>query len=176
MKAIGTLVLVFLALITWAQTPNNFDVSTLRIGPFKINMSEKDAIELARKPLLRPLEENSYNGTTTVKYNNELIKVTLGNDYSNNETSYIVQGLSTTSSKFRTKSGIGIGSTKEELLNTYKNLSHFEMRPGYDDEGKRKTSEAYFSVYDDDAATVLTFKIVDNEVVELSVLPAYEGC
>jgi hypothetical protein len=176
MKYLVTIILLLATLSTLAQAPANWEVSTLRIGPFKLNMPEQEAIELARKPLLRPSEESGYIGATTVKYYNELINVTLANDYSRDAPAYIVYGLSTTSSKFRTKSGMGVGSTKEELLATYKSFSHFEMRPGYDEVGHKKADESYFSVYDDDASSVLTFKIVKGKVVELSVLPAFEGC
>lgn len=38
-----------------------------------------------------------------------------------------VYGLSTTSSKFKTKSGMGVGSTKAQLLSTYKDYPNFSV-------------------------------------------------
>lgn len=177
MKKLFSLLLLLGALNSYAQEPN-WNLSTLRIGPFKIHMKEAEAIELARKPLKVPSESNEYNGTTVVKYNNELLEVSLAQGYidEQNQEGVFVSELSTKSTRFKTKSGIGIGSTREELWATYKDFSRIEIFKPYDENGKRIESDRNFTIYDDEAGTTLTFVLRNNKVAEIKVAIAYEGC
>jgi len=81
----------------------------------------------------------------------------------------IIRGLSTTSKKFKTKSGIGVGSTKDKVINACKNYLSYSVYPGWDNKGNQQKNVCYFMLNDLDAATVLTFKIVNNIVIELCV-------
>lgn len=114
----------------------------------------------------------------TVTYNGEIIQVFTSRHYDNNgkETnSLMIHGLSTTSKKFKTKSGIGVGSSKDEVINAYKNYYSYSVYPGWDDQGALQKNVSYFELNDTDAKTVLTFKTVNNIVTELSV-SINEGC
>lgn len=177
MKKLFSLLLVMSALNGFAQEPN-WNLSTLRIGPFKVHMKEAEAIELARKPLKVPSESNEYNGTTVVKYNNELLEVSLTQGYidEQNQEGVFVSEISTKSAKFKTKSGIGIGSTREELWATYKDFSRIEILKPYDGNGGRIEMDRNFTIYDDEAGSMLTFVLRNNKVVEIKVAIAYEGC
>lgn len=177
MKKLLSLLFLLGALNGVAQEAN-WNVSTMRIGPFKVHMKEAEAIELARKPLKIPTEANEYNGTTIVKYNNELLEVSLSQGYidEQNQDGVFVSEISTKSAKFKTKSGIGIGSTREELWATYKDFGHIEILKPYDGNGGRIETDRNFTIYDDEAATSLTFVLRNNKVVEIKVAIAYEGC
>ncbi|RQO32663.1 hypothetical protein DBR32_00910 [Taibaiella sp. KBW10] len=178
MKYIFSLVCLFFTVNTFAQQAN-MEVSTLRIGPFKINMDKAEAESNAHKPLLTAKESNQYNGETVVKYNNELLKVTINLQYNgeNKPEKETVTNLSTTSNKFRTKSGMGIGSTRSELLNTYKDFSNFEVFAAWEENGEgRSKTISYFVLKDLDASTALSFKLVNNVVVEISVYMDEGGC
>ena len=177
MKKLFSLLLVLGALKGYAQEPN-WNLSTLRIGPFKVHMKEAEAIELARKPLKVPSESNEYNGSTVVKYNNELLEVSLAQGYvdEQNQDGVFVSEISTKSTRFKTKSGIGIGSTREELWAAYKDFSRIEIFKPYDENGKRIESDRNFTIYDDEAGTMLTFVLRNNKVAEIKVAIAYEGC
>lgn len=163
----------------WAQQ-GDMEISTMRIGPFKIHMTSGEAEILAGKKMAVPTEKNEYNGTTMVKYNNELIEVNLSDWYGdgtdNSKPKYEIHSLSTQSPKFRTKSGMGIGSTREQLIDTYRNFSSFEVYPGWTDEGKPSKTESYFVLNDVEAQTQISFKMRNNIVVEVTVSIIYEGC
>lgn len=177
MKKLLSLLLVLSAFTSFAQQAN-WDVSTLRIGPFKIRMKEAEAIELARKPLKVPTESNEYNGLTVVKYNNELIEVTLTQGYIDEQSQegVFIAEIATKSTKFKTKSGIGVGSTRDELWATYKDFSHIEILKPYDGNGGRVDADRNFTIYDDEAGSSLTFVLRNNKVVEIKVGMVYEGC
>ncbi|WP_222164760.1 hypothetical protein [Edaphocola aurantiacus] len=157
----------------------NMELSTLRIGPFKIFMDKAEAEALAHKPLLTATEKNDYKGETVVKYNNELLKVTINTQYvgENQPEKEVITNMSTTSAKFRTKSGMGVGSTRYELLNTYKDYSNFEVYAGWEEDNeKRSKNISYFVLKDLDAMTSLSFKLVNNVVVEINIYQDEGGC
>lgn len=166
------------ALPAFAQQAN-MELSTLRIGPFKINMDKSEAEALAHKPLLTATEQNEYKGETVVKYNNELLKVTINQQYDGEDQQQkeLITNLSTNSSKFRTKSGMGVGSTRYELLNTYKDYSNFEVFAGWEEESdSRSKTISFFVLKDGDAMTALSFKMVNNVVVEINIFIDEGGC
>ncbi len=150
----------------------NFEVSTLRIGPYKIFMDKKAAEKIAGTSLKM---ENG-DKKNRVMYNGEKIDIALFSGYGGESGAVTITGLTTTSKKFKTKSGMGVGSTKDELINTYRNYPHFNVNPGWDDKNEKRLKEAgYFTLEDDDAGTQLIFKLVNRIVTEISVY-INEGC
>ncbi len=177
-KLIISICLILSGFTVWSQ--GETEISTIRIGPFKIFMSSTEASAIASKQLAIPTEKNEYNGTTIVRYNGDLIELNIGEDYTNDATAaatkYTIQSMVTQSSNFKTKSGMGVGSTREQLLNTYKNFSSFSVYSGWTDEGKRSKVETYFVLNDEDANTQIIFKMRNNVVEEITVSIVYEGC
>ncbi len=171
--------MILLGTTLWSQQ-GDMEISTMRIGPFKIHMTSGEAETLAGKKLAVPTEKNDYNGTTIVKYNNELVEISLSDEYgdtgNDNVTKYKVYALATQSPKFRTRSGMGIGSTRDQLIDTYRNFTSFEVYSGWTDEGKASKTESYFVLNDVDAQTQIIFKMRNNTVVEVRVSIIYEGC
>lgn len=171
--------MLLLGTTLWSQQ-GDMEITTMRIGPFKIHMTSGEAEALAGKKLAVPTEKNDYNGTTIVKYNNELVEINLSDEYSDagndNTPKYKVYTLATQSPKFRTRSGMGIGSTRDQLIDTYRNFSSFEAYPGWTEEGKASKTESYFVLNDVDAQTQIIFKMRNNTVVEVRVSIIYEGC
>ena len=153
----------------------NFELTTLRIGAYKIFMKADDAEKLAQKKL-QIFEE--WEKSNSVSVNGEKIEIKLQNTYiSEKEPSKLaIYSLSTKSAKFRTKSGIGVGSTKDELIVAYKNYPNFSVHQGWDDKGENRSKTiSYFNLSDSDAATELSFKLENNIVTEVSVY-INEGC
>lgn len=177
MKKIGlTILSVCFTLICMAQQ-SEMTISTVRVGPYKINMKQAEAEKIAGKKLKIPTEANEYNGTTLVNYNNETLEITLGEYYENeNSAPMTIQSIGTQSPLFSTLSGIKIGSTKDELFNAYKNFSNFSMHPKWNEDGTYSKTESFFSINDDTNQTTLTFSIKNGKVskIELSIL--FEGC
>jgi hypothetical protein len=163
--------LIFLITFSGIVYSQNYDLSTLRIGEYKLHMTHTEAEKLANKKLLIPSEQNEYNGTTIVNYYGELVEIDIinhGNEEENEPNK--VYAISTKSPKFRTKSGMGVGSTRDEILETFKNYSSYELYPEYDDNGKVIKGSGYFRLIDIDAETALVFSFVNNKVVSVQVI------
>lgn len=150
----------------------NYELSTLRIGEYKIFMKKEVAEQLAKKTFQK---FDDYESKNSVNYFGEKIELVgyetyLSETEQNVET---IQHLATKSKKFRTKSGMGVGSSKEELLNAYKNYPNFSVNQSWDENESKTTS--YFRLTDVDANTELSFKLVNNIVVEVMIY-VNEGC
>jgi hypothetical protein len=167
--SIITLVLTF----GFMNGQENFEVSTLRIGPFKVFMPRADAEKIAGIPLTNSNGEKK----NIVKYNGETIQIDLFDNYINEANPSVpsITYMATTSKKFKTKSGIGVGSSRDDLINAYKNYPNFSVRPDWDASGKPIKDTGYFNIEDSQAGTLLSFKFVNNIVVEISVY-LNEGC
>lgn len=172
MKKITFLLLLFFFAAVSAQ--DNFDLSTLRIGPFHLKMDMKEADKIAGKKILA---DNKYNSPTPVNYKGEIINMYVWESSDSEKgTTRNIGNISTTSKKFRTKSGLGVGSTKDELIDAYRNFSSFSLYPGWNDDGTVNKSESYFNLTDNDAHSVLSFKMKNNVVTEVTVYMDEEGC
>ncbi|WES97406.1 hypothetical protein P2W68_21660 [Chryseobacterium arthrosphaerae] len=173
MKKIISFFVLILA-FGFMNAQENFELSTLRIGPYKIFMDKKEAEKIAGTPLKVTDGDKKNN----VKYNGELIGIQLYSGYGGeaNPDGIVITGMTTTSKKFKTKSGMGIGNTKDELINAYRNYPHFNVNPAYDEQtGKSLKQAGYFTLEDDDAGTQLIFKLTNNIVTEITVY-INEGC
>nr|WP_315031278.1 hypothetical protein [uncultured Chryseobacterium sp.] len=151
----------------------NFEVSTLRIGPYKVFMPKAEAEKIAGISL----KNSDGDKKNMVKYNGEIIQIDLFDNYINEANPSVpsITYMTTTSKKFKTKSGIGVGSTRDDLINAYRNYNSFTVRPDWDDKGKPIKDVGYFTLEDSQAGTQLTFKFVNNIVTEVSVY-LNEGC
>lgn len=169
MKNISTLFLFFFSLFISAQ---NFELSTLRIGEYTIFM-KKEAAEKLSKTKFQKFDDFEYK--TTVNYYGEKIELVGYKSYISEAEPDVetVQYLGTKSKKFRTKSGMGVGSTRDELINAYRNYPNFSVNKSWDENDSKTTS--YFRLSDNDARTELSFKMVNNIVVEVTIF-VNEGC
>ncbi len=170
MKKLLSIVLLGISLFTFAQ---NYDVSTLRIGDLKIFMSKQSAEQITTKPLDLNVD---YEKGNKVNYYGENIDVLISEQYQgeNKPNKVGIYLLRTKSKKFRTKSGLGVGSSKSELIETYKTYPNFEVTQYKDPENPNKI-ESFFSLTDNDAGTFLSFKMMNEIVTEITV-GVNEGC
>lgn len=166
-------ILMFALTFGCMSAQENFEVSTLRIGPFKVFMPKAEAEKLAGTKLTNSNGEKK----NTVKYNGETIQIDLFDNYINeaNPSVSSITYMTTTSKKFKTKSGIGVGSTRDDLINAYRNYPNFSVRPDWDDNSKPIKDSGYFNIEDSQAGTLLSFKFINNIVTEISVY-LNEGC
>ncbi|PWN63570.1 hypothetical protein C1631_021565 [Chryseobacterium phosphatilyticum] len=172
MKKIISLFVMVLA-FGYMNAQENFEVSTLRIGPYKVFMPKVEAEKIAGVKL----KNTDGDKKNLVKYNGETIQIDLFDNYINeaNPSVSSITYMTTTSKKFKTKSGIGVGSTRDDLINAYRNYNSFAVRPDWDEKGKPIKDVGYFTLEDSQAGTHLTFKFVNNIVTEISVY-LNEGC
>lgn len=167
-------IFLFLTLFfTAVNAQDNFDLSTLRIGPFHLKMDLKEADKIAG----RKIKSTDYNSPEKINYKGETVQMYV---YSYTDEKNIevrtVGNITTRSSKFRTKSGMGVGSTRDQLINAYRNFPSFSVYPEWDDNGKSSKTVSYFVLTDRDAGSTLSFKLVNNITVEVSVYHNEEGC
>ena len=171
MKKMITLVGLSLSCIAFAQ---NFEVSTMRIGDFKIYNDKQTVDDYAKKKF--PLDGGN-DGYNRVIYNGEPVDVYFVENFYQNVNSTaknIVFGLKTSSRAFKTKSGLGVGSSREELINAYKNYANFSVYT-YKDETRPSVTFSTMSLKDGDAGTSLNFNMENNIVVDIHV-SIEEGC
>ena len=162
-----------------SSAQENFDVSTLRIGSFTINMKDK-AIEKLTKYKLNSLEaENGNYKTQKFNYLGEVIEIAIlqtTDDKGQLDGGYQISSLMTKSKKFKTKSGIGVGSTKDQLFQAYKNYPNFSVNQMWDEKTEKlSTFRSNFILNDNEAGTSLSFTLLNNLVTEISVY-RNEGC
>lgn len=169
MKKLPLLLLISVSSFLSAQ---NYELSTLRIGEYKIFMKKDVAEKLANKKFQK---FDEYENKNSVNYFGEKIEVVGYSTYLSEAEPNVetVQYLGTKSKKFRTKSGMGVGNTRDELLNAYKNYPNFSVSQSWDESDAKTTS--YFRLSDYDARTELSFKLVNNVVVEVTIF-VNEGC
>ncbi len=170
MKKLSIFLFLVFCQLFFAQ---NFEISTLRIGDFKIFMPKTEADKIAKKGL-QTFED--YEKTNKVSLNGENVDVTLMDQWidDNKPMQKQIYALKTKSSKFKTKSGMGVGNTRDQLIETYRNYTNFEVHQ-YKDENSKTDIKSFFTLKDYDAGTYLTFVMENNIVVEIMV-GMNEGC
>ncbi|KEY19031.1 hypothetical protein [Kaistella antarctica] len=178
MKKLLILSLLFFGMIhSFAQ--DNFDLSTLRIGPFTVFMKDKAAEQFSKTKLVTYDGPNEYNKKNKVNYNGEIIEIAImpnWDDVGQKENGYQIYSLSTKSKKFRTKSGMGVGSTKDQLIDAYRNYPNFSVNQMWDEKTEKQSSAmSSFVLTDNDAGTYLSFTLTNNIVTEVSIY-MNEGC
>ena len=178
MKKLLILSMLFFGMIhSFAQ--DNFDLSTLRIGPFTIFMKDKAAEQFTKSQLVVYDGPNEYNKKNKVNYNGEIIEIAImpkWDDVGQKENGYQIYSLSTKSKKFRTKSGMGVGSTKDQLIDAYRNYPNFSVNQMWDEKTEKLSSAmSSFVLTDNDAGTYLSFTMINDVVTEVSIY-MNEGC
>lgn len=168
MKAIFLLGWVLLGTASlYAQ--DNFELSTMRVGAYKVLMTDKQADSVQGSPLRR---NNEADNEVVVMYAGQPLKVYFYENYNEEgkQDGYYVYRISTTSKKFKTKSGMGVGNSYDELISAYKNYPNFSVYQGWNENGEKALSERYLTLHDYDAGTSLQFKLVNGVVAEVSAM------
>ncbi|WP_228442450.1 hypothetical protein [Chryseobacterium indologenes] len=97
MKKIISLCMLVMA-FSYMSAQENFEISTLRIGPYKIFMEKSEAEKIAGTSL----KVSDGEKKNMVKYNGEIINIQLYEGYGGNASpeAVTITGLTTTSKKF----------------------------------------------------------------------------
>ena len=71
---------------------------------------------------------------------------------------------------------MGVGSTKDQLIDAYRNYPNFSVSQMWDEKTEKQSSAmSSFVLTDNDAGTYLSFTLTNNIVTEVSIY-MNEGC
>jgi hypothetical protein len=161
-----------------AQTSISTDViSTMRMGPFKINSYKADVEKITGSKLV-PFDKDDYYDSVKITYNNSNYIVVFANEYNEDAKAPVkmrVVSITSNNTTLKTKSGIGIGSTKAQILAAYDKFDiDIYNDYGYKEKKNARDKIQYINLQDFDAGTQIMFTTENRVVTEITV-GIYEG-
>lgn len=174
MKKIFPILFLFISTITHAQN-KDYLLSLDGIGLIKLGMPLVELEKLLQtKVVLKVIDVDPVILTETLKIKYKDIDVEI--DLFKRQDYIVVDGISTSSPLCKTKSGIGIGATKLQIIAAYEGY-HIDAKPHYTQEGdkliKSKTMSSV-TVKEDTEGNAIVFHLTNNKVTSFSVLPIYD--
>ena len=173
--------LAFSFIINTAFTQNNRTLSFDGMGAIKMWMPLEDLEKLLQKKIiLKVIGVDSIVRTETIHVTHKGVafEVDLINLGARDDTPNI-DGITTKSPLFKTSSGIGVGADKMKVIAAYAN---YEIVIGpemdYDEQSdkiKVSKTHSYINVSNDENLHTLSFSLVNNKVVSVTVFHAYEN-
>ncbi len=175
MKKIFPFLFMLLTTTTIAQN-KDYLLSLEGIGPIKlgISLAELEKI-LQTKVALKVINIDSVSLTEKINAKYKDINVEIGLIKWQDET-IAVAGISTSSPLCRTKSGIGVGATKLQIIAAYEGY-HIDAKPVYDydnDKPVKSKTMSTVTVKEDEEGYAIIFTLVNNKVVSFEILPIYD--
>jgi hypothetical protein len=158
-----------------AQSANDV-ISTLRMGPFKLRTAKTDIEKTIGQKLQSYGKE--YFDTADVNYGGVKYTLVFNQEYSEDPKKvapWKLYGVSSVLTGLKTKSLIGIGSTKAEILQAYDKFD-ITIYNDYDykTKGNAKDKIQFITLKDFDADTQITFT-TENRIVKKIEVAFYEG-
>jgi hypothetical protein len=146
------------------------------IGPIKLGMPLTDLQKLLQtKIILKVIDIDSVVLVETIKTKYKGIDVEI--DLIKRQDYIAVNGISTSSPLCKTKSGIGIGSTKLQIIAAYEGY-HIDARPFYDydadDKPQKSKTKSTVTVKEDEEGYAMVFTLVNHKVVFFEIYPIYD--
>lgn len=175
MKKILSILFMFFATTTIAQN-NDYLISLDGLGSLKIGMPLADLQkQLQTKIILKVINIDSVVLTETVKAKYKGVPVEL-DLIKRGDNTIVLDGISTSSPLCKTKSGIGIGATKLQIIAAYDGL-HIDARPSYTEVGdtliKSKTKSS-ITIKRDTEGYAIVFQLLNKKVVSFSIYPIFD--
>jgi hypothetical protein len=165
-------------LLAQAQPANTDNISTMRIGIFKLKSTVQELEKLLGQKIQVRHKEDAYMDTAKLMYNQANYILSFVKRYKEKETDADVMELRAVSSantKLKTKSNIGIGSTKTAILAAYDKLDMKIYNDWeYKTKGNVKDKIQFITVRDADSGTDIIFTTEDRMVKSIEVT-FYEG-
>lgn len=177
MKKFCCSILLFTVIHFFAVAQSATDViSTMRMGPFKLNTVKADIEKAIGQKLQSRSKE--YFDTAEVTYGGVKYTLVFNQEYSEDPKKaapWKLYGVSSAATPLKTKSLIGIGSTKAEILQAYDKFD-ITIYNDYDykTKGNAKDKIQFINLQDFDAGTQITFT-TENRIVKKIEVTIYEG-
>jgi hypothetical protein len=168
---------LFILFATTAVAQNkDYLLSLDGIGSLKLGMSLTELENVLKtKVTLKVINVDSVRLTETINTKYKGINVAIDLIKWQDET-IVIDGISASSPLCKTKSGIGVGSTKLQIIAAYEGY-HIDAKPVFDYDNdklvKSKTMSAV-TVKEDKEGYAIIFKLVNNKVVSFEILPIYD--
>jgi hypothetical protein len=169
-----------MCVISLKAQSNNEYISTLRLGAFKINSSVSEIEKIIGGKISLPVNKDDYFDTTKLRYNNSDVTLVFNRAYQENEKAPPVWKLYAAISentRLKTKGGVGIGSTKAEVLLAYDKMDLNIYNDYYYKEKNNPKDKIQMIVLKDyDADTAITLTTEDRKVkkIQVSVQEEYD--
>ena len=174
MKKILLFSFIFLATTAVAQN-KDYLLSTDGIGPIKLGMSLTDLEKLLQKKItLKVIDIDSVVLVETIKTKYKGIDVEI--DLIKRQDYIAVDGISTKSPLCKTKSGIGIGATKLQVIAAYEGY-HIDAKPDYTEVGDKlikSKNKSSITIKEDREGYAIVFSLLNNKVISFSIYPIYD--
>lgn len=176
-KKIGVSILLLAGMHFFVAAQVATDViSTLRMGPFKLNTAKADIEKAIGQKL--PSRSKEYFDTAEVNYGGVKYRLVFNQEYTEDPKKpapWKLYGVSSSGTTMKTKSLIGIGSTKAEILQAYDKFD-ITIYNDYDYKNKGNTKDKiqFINLQDFDAGTQITFT-TENRIVKKIEVTVYEG-
>jgi hypothetical protein len=148
------------------------------IGPVKLGMSLDDLQKLVQTPItLKVIGIDSVVLTETVKtkYRGINLEIDLIKMFGTDRAGIAINGIIASSPLVKTKQGIGIGSTKLQIINAFENY-HVDARPVFTDWDRliKSRTKTTVTVKEAKEGPAILFHLVNNRVVSFHIFPDYD--
>lgn len=176
MKKIFSILFIILATTTVAQN-KDYLISLDGIGPIKLGMPLVELEKLLKtKITLKVIDVDPVRLTETIKAKYKEIDVEI--DFFKRQDYIAVDGINASSPLCKTKSGLGIGSTKLQIIAAYEGY-YIDARPYYkykegDDKPEKSKTESTVTVKEDEEGYAIVFSLVNNKVVSFAIVPIFD--
>lgn len=176
--------LIFTLFVLVSMALSAQKISTTRMGDFQIDMSQSEVEKLIGKPVILKNDENdpaqTWGNYAQFTHQNVSYKAYFYPHEEDDVISYKINSIETTSSNIKTLSGLGVGSSLDNLWKAYKNYDVCHHKEWVETEGgegyERSKTLSVFTLTDNDNQRVLSFHIKNQKVYKIVISEAYEGC
>ncbi len=178
MKKSFVLIAIFVLAILHLQAQDANVISTMRMGIFKLKATTADIEKAMGQKIKVKHKEGNYFDTAKIMFNQANYTLSFIKRYNENASApevWELYAVSSANTVLKTKSGMGIGNTKTEILTTYdKNDITINNDWDYKEKGNAKDKIQFVTLNDYEAGTTLIFKTEDRVVKSIEVR-LYEG-
>ncbi len=162
------------------------NASTVRLGPFSINMKATEVEKLSNRKLsLKELkgQDEDYNKMIDVMVDNVIYQLHFYPGYNEqgaSDGSYILSRVKCEDKRMKTKSGITIGQNKIDIITQLSGMNisfDFNKYQNYDTDGKpTKLFSEQITIRDTDAGSSLILNISKEKIISFELFLQEGGC